>query len=92
MSITDTLDRLAGLTQGWDGHQGHPPTEGALDAARQFLLNAAVVPLSDGGLQIEWHRGDLDIEVEISPGGNLRHVSIGRAESGAGYSYRRHTA
>jgi hypothetical protein len=29
------------------------------------------VPLSDSGLQIEWHRNDRDLEIEFNPSGGV---------------------
>lgn len=71
------LDRISGLTAlaaGWNGYDAREvKADMAIDAAK-FLAKVAfpgiaapsIVPLSDGGVQIEWHRGGLDIEVAFS--------------------------
>jgi hypothetical protein len=71
------LDRISGLTAlavGWNGYDAREiKADMAIDAAK-FLTEVAfpgiaapsIVPLSDGGVQIEWHRGGVDIEVAFS--------------------------
>ena len=71
------LDQISGLTAlavGWNGYDAREvKADMAIDAAK-FLTRVAfpgiaapsIVPLSDGGMQIEWHRGGVDIEVAFS--------------------------
>ena len=62
---------LTTLPRGWDGYHGVPVTRANVQMAAHFLdrfldsSSAApwLVPLSGGGLQLEWHQGGLDIEV-----------------------------
>ncbi len=71
------LDRISGLTAlavGWNGYEAlEIKADMAIDAAA-FLTKVAfpgmaapsITPLADGGVQIEWHRGGVDIEVAFS--------------------------
>jgi hypothetical protein len=73
----EALDRISGLTAlavGWNGYDAREvKADMAIDAAR-FLAKVAfpgiaapsITPLAEGGLQVEWHRGGLDIEVAFS--------------------------
>ena len=71
------LDRISDLTAlavGWNGYDAREvKADMAIDAAA-FLAKAAfpgiappsITPLADGGVQVEWHRGGLDIEITFS--------------------------
>jgi hypothetical protein len=71
------LDRISSLTAlavGWNGYDAiEVKADMAIDAAT-FLATVAfpgiaapsITPLADGGVQVEWHRGGLDIEVVFS--------------------------
>lgn len=73
----EALDRISGLTAlavGWNGYDAREvKADMAIDAAK-FLAKVAfpgiaapsITPLAEGGLQVEWHRGGLDIEVAFS--------------------------
>lgn len=68
------LDHLLRLPTNWDGyHSGAAEVNHAL-AALNYLrrvmwpgtLAPAIVPLSGGGIQLEWHSGGLDLEITFS--------------------------
>lgn len=67
------IDQLASLEYGWDGYAGEPVSfTCALFAVRmmdQICLSQvpapSLVPGSDGTLQLEWHLGGYDIELDI---------------------------
>jgi hypothetical protein len=69
------LGSTLSLARGWDTYDGAPVSTRSVDRALAFLFaflepsspTPSVVPLSDGGVQVEWHRGGLDIEVTFSP-------------------------
>ena len=78
--LRPTLARLASLMSlapNWDGYGGAPVTPQAAACALQFLARVmesrtslpSVVPLGPGGVQLEWHRGGLDVEVYVYAGG-----------------------
>jgi hypothetical protein len=81
------FSELSSLAKGWDSYKALPVTRRALNEAKGFLssFNLPYVPLgfacplSDGGMQVEWHCGGWDIEIEISA--DAREVNVGFAPS-----------
>jgi hypothetical protein len=65
------LDNLRALKDDWDNDGALAPTEEAILLAEK-IINAepSVVPLTDGGVQVEWHCG-ADIEIAITPEGTM---------------------
>lgn len=74
--LPDILNRLVGLVRlprGWDGHDGQPVKIDVASFAIQFILETSepnisapqIVPLSYGGIQLEWHEHGIDLEIEI---------------------------
>lgn len=73
IDVLDRLNELSELSADWD-HHGAPPID-AIDLA--LALNVltevmapdtpapAIVPISGGGLQLEWHRAGLDVEIVV---------------------------
>ena len=85
------LDELARLQPDWDSYGGDPPTPAAVDRARDLLSAVAgsfgeavgdralpyvIVPLAVSGVQVEWRRPTLEIEVEIGPEGQVGYLLI----------------
>lgn len=83
------LEEFARLPLYWDSYDADPIAPAALARAREVLytLRAAfdermgesfmpqnIVPIADGGIQFEWYRGDLYLEVEIEPTGMLSYL------------------
>ena len=76
------LDELTTLGRGWDGYDGIPIQHHTVRRAQEFLkaieehtqIMPDIVPLSNGGLQLEWFVGDYEVEVEIgsSPSGAIQ--------------------
>lgn len=62
-----SLDILAALKPGWDSYGACAIAPDAIRAARVMLSAPSVVPCSDGGVQLEWHRDGFDIEIRIPP-------------------------
>lgn len=75
--VVERINALALLDEGWDGEQARPLTREAALAALNALLEVmwpdspapSVVPMYDGGLQLEWHAPGLDIELTSAPDG-----------------------
>lgn len=71
----ERLASFAELAADWDSNGGQAPTPEAIAAARKLRRLLAEepqpVPLGDGGVQLEWQRGGLELELEISPSGEL---------------------
>lgn len=71
------IAELVKLPKGWDGYKGIPVRPEVAERARRFMEVAVkctqfvpdVVPLSDGGLQLEWFVGAYEIEVLIASDG-----------------------
>lgn len=78
------FNELGVMRRGWDGAGARPPTQTAGVAALRAVIEImsaldagapvpAIVPMFDGGIQLEWHSRELDIEISVDPDGN-RHV------------------
>lgn len=75
--IVQRLDDLLALPADWDHHGAPPIAVGHVLPAFQFLREVmrpntpppAVVPVSDGGIQLEWHRAGFDVELLIADRG-----------------------
>lgn len=78
------LVRFRSLDEAWDGRQGKPLSpEAALVAVRVLIDVAAVerptpqlVPLPSGGVQVEWHVGGNDLEIEVDAKGDLHVLAV----------------
>lgn len=75
-TVVARLETLLALPEGWDGYNAKTPEIWHALEAFGFLervmtettARPSIVPLTDGGIQIEWHRGDLDIEATFTAG------------------------
>ena len=64
---------LTSLQMGWDGYNGKPVSFPCASFAAALLERIcvdsvsapALVPGTDGTLQIEWHKNNLDIEIDV---------------------------
>ena len=100
MSVFNRLHKFTALEENWDGYGGHRINSAAIMETFRTLYRVArggpkpfVVPVNDGGIQIEWYCGDTEIEVEISASGRvlisieqIEGVSVERYVSGVGDS------
>lgn len=77
-SVLGRLKRLLSLPGGWDSY-GAPPIDRDAVVHVVEVLNRAlgpdapapqVVPTPFGGIQLEWHRRGVDLEIEIRPDGS----------------------
>lgn len=68
--VLTRLAQLERLAPNWDSYGGRPLSRRHRDAALDFLGRVMaddvevpdVVPLADGGLQLEWRRGSLEVD------------------------------
>ena len=68
-----TLGNLLVLPAGWDSYDARTLDPSCVLAAWQLLAAVmrddipapAVVPTARGGVQLEWHRNDVDLEIEV---------------------------
>lgn len=75
----DRLNRLLRLPENWD-RDGAPPVDARAAVAALKLLGSvarpdtpapSIVPADEGGVQLEWHMGEIDLEVEVTPLGRV---------------------
>jgi len=76
-SLSDARWRqLTGLEQNWDGYCARPIDGRAIAAAARLVgvLSSSgfpqpeIFPVADGGVQLEWCIGTMELEIEIEPG------------------------
>ena len=71
------LTELADLTDSWDGYEAKPIDRRALAVAVAMIKSAVgtgmsnpeIFPVPNGGVQLEWSVGSMELELEIEPGG-----------------------
>lgn len=71
--LRDRFDELVSLPVGWDGYNGRPVSFTCAQFAANLIESLcddglpppSLVPGSDGTLQIEWHRNQYDIEIDV---------------------------
>ena len=74
-AVRTSLEDLSSLEPGWDSYHALPTAPESIESALGFLASVlspdstppAVVPLADGGVQLEWHRAGLEVEVAFAP-------------------------
>lgn len=94
------LSELARLEHNWDTYGAVPIASTAVQQARQFLLGVndrlvqlrkslvaphTVVPLSNGGIQLEWRSGCGLLEIEIGPRGQMGYLKVEDSLDGRHY-------
>jgi hypothetical protein len=73
LALKDRFDEITALPVGWDGYAGRPVSFNcAFFAAsllericREDVSSPSLVPGSDGSLQIEWHKNQYDVEIDV---------------------------
>ena len=72
--------RLAGLRPGWDSYGACALSPVAVQRAivlmRADLPIPAVVPTRAGGIQMEWHRHGIDVEINVPPTGDIEYLVV----------------
>ena len=71
--VRDRLDRICALQEGWDGYRGKPTRFVVADFAFRLLRAICkphtpapfIAPLPSGGLQVEWHTAQVQIELTV---------------------------
>jgi hypothetical protein len=72
-ALLPRLEELVGLPNGWDGYRGRPisfacarfTADILVRLCREDLAPPALVPGSDGSVQIEWHENGYDVELDV---------------------------
>lgn len=77
--VLERLSALGELELNWDSYGGLPIHRTAIEAASRLIrssdrdsLMPAVVPLSDGGISLEWRVAGGEFDLVIGPDGNIR--------------------
>lgn len=71
----NSLRNLSKLDYDWDSYGAPPIDSNCIEIAQLFIEMVSqrfppqphIGPVPDGGVQIEWHRNGIDLEVEFSP-------------------------
>jgi hypothetical protein len=80
--IVRRLEEVAGLDEGWDGYGADRISPRAILSAHDFLSYhlpddypaPAVVPMTGGRVQLEWHRGKRSLELEFGPDATVHYL------------------
>ena len=80
--IISQLNRLRDLPLDWNGYNAQPIDLGLIEEAKCFIGNLpgdiidtpAVVPMTRGRLQFEWHRGNRSLELEFESKGRIHYL------------------
>lgn len=75
----DRLQHLSRLGRNWDSYGGRALTDEAVFTALSVIgrllsdesVPPAIVPTSDGGVQLEWHRDGDELEIRVTPNGEI---------------------
>lgn len=77
-ALAEKLAELKALKDGWDGHDGVPLradveefTLGLVMTHMKDMPAPQAVPLSSGGLQLEWYETGHEVELEIDEPGHM---------------------
>lgn len=80
------LDELKNLPEDWDSYGADPISPNAIAKAKSIVTSVMiafggiignvvqltdVIPIADGGVQLEWIGPHAELEIEISPNGNI---------------------
>lgn len=74
--LAGRFDQLASLEEDWDGYRARSIDPLALRRAEQIVQAALgerlpspdILPIPDGGVQLEWTAGPVELELEVQPG------------------------
>jgi hypothetical protein len=102
-ATSQALRELRNLPANWDSYGARPPTRVAIDTAQALLSSVysvlarvpaerlqpeLLVPLADGGVQIEWSAHTVSVEVQVGPTGTLGYLYVDRSTPEGRYSER----
>lgn len=82
------LKEVLSLPENWDSYGSPPPTLDAANTAMgiltgidlDYFVAPRVVPISGGGLQLEWRLGTRALELEIHDDGLVEYLTAERGE------------
>lgn len=79
LTVLERMNELLELQPNWDSYGARCLKEQAFETALEILGTVmrpntsppTVVPTVEGGIQLEWHQNDIDLEVEVKPEGQV---------------------
>jgi len=81
------LDELSTLPIGWDSYGSPKISDDLIMAAKRFLyqlefefIAPRVVPVSGGGIQLEWQMGERELELEFIDSDNIGYLKVRNEE------------
>ena len=86
--MLDKLAQLSELPENWDGY-GSPCVQPAVKETAVDLIHLLhkigmpvphFAPVSGGGIQLEWHKTDRELELEILPDGDVAFLKVNGSE------------
>jgi len=80
--------QLLALDSDWDSYGSPPPSEVAVKAAVRLILgididyfvSPRIVPVSGGGVQLEWSLGTREVEIEIDNEGSAEYLKSSKGK------------
>lgn len=85
-SVSRRLRELSLYGPNWDSYDSPPPTAKAIQLTTGLLLWARIhsrdmprphlVPVSGGGIQLEWQLGSRELELEVLPDGYVEFLAV----------------
>lgn len=96
----DRLTELAALEHDWDSYGGLPLSPEAMEMAQSFMIDVvdrfgrageravpySLMPIVDGGVQLEWRGQERDVELNIGPDRKISFLLVERREDGRAFS------
>ena len=93
------LAELEALEHDWDSYGGLPPSARSLGMAQSIMVRMAkrfrergvpaeVMPIADGGIQLEWQGGSGALAVNAAPDGSWSYLLIERGPEGRPFEER----
>ncbi len=95
------LDELQNLAEDWDSYGADPISQNAIATAKSIIISVIksfsivigdvvrltdVIPIADGGVQLEWVGPHAELEIEISPNSNIGLLYISGSGDGRNYA------
>jgi hypothetical protein len=82
------LQEILSLPKDWDSYGSSPPTQEAVNTAMKlmtgididYFVAPHVVPVSGGGLQLEWEAGTRELELEVLNDGSVEYLKSERGD------------
>ena len=90
-TATRKLDELQNLSEDWDSYGANPISQNAIMQAKEIIISIVrlfgfiigdvvrlmdVIPVANGGVQLEWVGPHAELEIEVSPNSNISLLYI----------------